>query len=41
LIIIYEHEIVDTVGRQRLKVGREGPIVVKNLKTLSDTKKRR
>ena len=39
LIIIYEHEIVDTVGRQGLKVGREGPTVVKNLKTFSDTKK--
>jgi hypothetical protein len=41
LIMVYEHKIVDTVGRQTLKVGWEGSAVVKNLKTLSDTKKRR
>ena len=41
LIMVYEHKIVDTVGRQTLKVGWEGSTVVKNLKTFSDTKKRR
>ena len=41
MITVYVHVVVDTVGKQGLKAGREGQTAVKKIKPFSDAKKRR